>query len=61
MNKHKRRRAGNGPVNHIGFSADDGMSGSCSGEVLVGVPHDQGKGKVPIDDGALYDSTALAP
>lgn len=52
---------GDGRVYHISFTADDGMGGSCSGEVLVGVPHDMGKGKVPIDGGAMYDSTALAP
>ena len=52
---------GDGRVYHISFTADDGMGGSCSGEVLVGVPHDKGKGKVPIDGGAMYDSTALAP
>jgi hypothetical protein len=49
---------GNGRVYHIGFTAEDGNGGSCSGEVLVGVPHDQGKkGATPVDDGALYDST----
>ena len=30
------------------------------GEVLVGVPHDMGTGKVPIDVGALYNLTTLA-
>ncbi|MBM3945989.1 MAG: hypothetical protein FJ315_01130 [SAR202 cluster bacterium] len=48
---------GNGPVYHIGFTADDGNGDTCSGTVKVGVPHDQGKGKVPVDDGPLYDST----
>ena len=52
---------GNGRVYHIFFTADDGMGGSCSGEVLVGVSHDQGKGRVPVDDGPLYDSTAVTP
>ncbi len=47
--------AGNGRVYHIGFSADDSNGGACTGEVLVGVPHD--KHAAPIDDGALYDST----
>jgi hypothetical protein len=46
---------GNGRVYHIGFIAADGHGSSCSGEVLVGVPHNQGN--VPIDDGAVYDST----
>jgi YVTN family beta-propeller protein len=56
-----KKVSGNGRVYHIYFTADDGEGESCSGEVLVGVPHDQGKGKVPIDDGALFDSTALSP
>jgi hypothetical protein len=50
---------GNGRVYHIFFTADDGRGGTCEGEVLVGVPHDVKD--TPIDDGALYDSTALAP
>ena len=50
---------GNGRVYHISFTADDGRGGSCSCEVLVGVPHDVKK--LPIDDGATFDSTATAP
>jgi hypothetical protein len=46
---------GNGRVYHIGFTAADGHGGSCSGELLVGVPHDNNN--VPSDDGAIYDST----
>lgn len=53
----ERVAGGNGRVYHIGFTANDGHSGSCSGEVSVGVPHDQGQGSAPVDDGALYDST----
>jgi len=45
----------NGRVYHIGFTADDGNGGMCSGEVTVGVPHN--KKSTPIDDGAIYDST----
>jgi hypothetical protein len=52
---------GNGRVYHISFTADDGRGGACSGEILVGVPHDQGQGSVPIDDGALFDSTTISP
>ncbi len=52
---------GNGRVYHIFFTADDGKGGACTGEVLVGVPHDQGQQSVPIDDGALFDSTVVAP
>lgn len=46
---------GNGRVYHIGFAADDGHGGICTGEVRVGVPHDQSK--PVVDDSALYDST----
>jgi len=45
----------NGRVYHIGFTADDGNGGMCSGEVTVGVPHN--KKSTPIDDGTIYDST----
>jgi hypothetical protein len=50
---------GNGRVYHIYFGADDGYGGVCTGEVQVAVPHDQNK--PVVDDGALYDSTLLAP
>jgi hypothetical protein len=53
----ERDGGGNGRVYHISFTADDGHGGTCSGEVLVGVPHDQGVEGDPADDGALYDST----
>ncbi len=56
----ERSGQGDGRVYHIGFTADDGRGGTCSGEVLVGVPHDQGGGSTPIDGGALFDST-VAP
>jgi len=48
---------GDGRVYHIGFTADDGMGGTCKGEVLVCVPHDQGQGSTCVDGGALFDST----
>jgi hypothetical protein len=48
---------GNGRVYHIGFTAADGLGGSCSAEVMTGVPHD--RKDLPVDDGALYDSTLL--
>lgn len=52
------KQPGNGRVYHIGYTADDGYGGSCSGTVTVGVPHDQGKkGKPAVDEGPLYDST----
>ena len=51
------RNPGNGRVYHIGFTADDGNGGTCSGVVRVGVPHDRGGQSSPLDDGPLYDST----
>lgn len=48
---------GNGRVYHIGFTAEDGLGGMCSGELAVGVPHDNKD--TPVDDGALYDSTTF--
>jgi predicted extracellular nuclease len=54
----ERAADGNGRVYHITFTADDGHGGTCSDEVLVGVPHDSGKKtEPPVDDGPLYDST----
>jgi YVTN family beta-propeller protein len=47
---------GDGRVYHINFTAT-GASGSCTGSVTVGVPHDQGHGSL-VDEGPLYDSTA---
>jgi CSLREA domain-containing protein len=46
---------GDGRVYHINFTAT-GASGSCTGSVTVGVPHDQGHGSL-VDEGPLYDST----
>jgi hypothetical protein len=53
----ERDGLGNGRYYHIFFTADDGYGGTCSGEVLVGVPISKGADGAPIDDGALYDST----
>jgi hypothetical protein len=53
----ERDQNANGRVYHIFFTAGDGQNGFCSGEVLVGVPPDQGGQTEPIDGGALYDST----
>ncbi|MGB7934201.1 MAG: M64 family metallopeptidase [Gammaproteobacteria bacterium] len=36
-----KRVTGNGRIYHIGFTADDGQGGSCSGELAVAVPHDK--------------------
>lgn len=50
----------NGRVYHIMFVASaNGLS--CTGDVTVGVPHDLGNGRVPVDDGPQYDSTTAAP
>nr|WP_246357552.1 PKD domain-containing protein [Pyxidicoccus fallax] len=53
----ERSGPGNGRVYHLGFSASDRHGGTCTGTVTVGVPHDQGRGATPVDDGPLYDST----
>jgi len=51
----ERSGTGNGRVYHIEFTGDDGQNGTCTGEVIVGVPHD--KKDEPVDDGPTYDST----
>ena len=51
------KNPGNGRVYHVGFTADDGNGGACSGVVRVGVPHDRGGQASPVDDGPLHDST----
>jgi hypothetical protein len=53
----ERSGNGNGRVYQIGFSAQDGKGGKCESVVKVCVPHDQGQGKVCVDDGPQYDST----
>lgn len=53
----ERSGTGNGRVYAIAFAAEDGRGGSCAGSVKVGVPHDQGQGATPVDDGQQYDST----
>jgi predicted extracellular nuclease len=54
----ERAGDGNGRVYYVDFTVDDGRGGTCTGEVWVGVPHDQGKnGEPPVDEGPLYDST----
>jgi hypothetical protein len=51
----ERNGNGDGRVYHIRFTASDPRGSSCSGEVLVQVPHDQNK--PAVDGGPLYDST----
>ena len=53
----ERNGNGNGRFYHIFFTASDGNDGSCSGEVIVVVPKNLGARDVPVDGGALYDST----
>jgi uncharacterized repeat protein (TIGR01451 family) len=55
----ERHGLGNGRYYHIFFTADDGYGGTCSGEVVVGVPVSKGAGGAPVDDGALFDSTIV--
>ena len=50
----ERDGGGDGRVYHINFTAT-GASGSCTGSVTVGVPHDQGHGSL-VDGGSLYNS-----
>jgi hypothetical protein len=55
----ERDGGGNGRVYHVSFTADDGQGGTCSGEVLVGVP--ASVNSEPVDDGPLHDSTLVIP
>jgi hypothetical protein len=52
----ERSGRGNGRVYRVEFTASDDDGASCSGAVDVAVPHDQGRGHVPVDDGQAYDS-----
>jgi len=48
---------GDGRIYQINFTASDGKTGgTCTGSVLVGIPHDQGGSSMPIDKGIRYDS-----
>jgi len=57
----ERSGPGTGRLYFIGFTASDGMGDTCSGEVQVQVPHDQGQGFIPVDTGQRYDSTQVPP
>ncbi|MGD2109826.1 MAG: hypothetical protein PVI86_10575 [Phycisphaerae bacterium] len=52
-----RKIPGDGRVYHIGFTADDGNGGTCTGTVQVCVPHDRRTPATCVDGGPLYDST----
>jgi hypothetical protein len=56
----ERSGTDNGRVYTISFTATDGLiGGAASGTVKVCVPHDQDSGCTCIDDGPLYDATAV--
>jgi len=48
---------GDGRVYHIGFTANDGYGGVCTGEVKVCAPLSRTNVPACVDGGALYDST----
>lgn len=50
----ERSGKGNGRVYRVAFTGDDGEGGTCTGVAVVGVPHDRGKGKVPVDSGLVF-------
>jgi uncharacterized repeat protein (TIGR01451 family) len=50
----ERSGTGDGRVYRISFGVSDGLGGTCTGTAVVGVPHDQGKGSVPIDSGGVF-------
>ena len=52
----ERSGNGDGRVYEISFEANDGNGGTCTGSILVGVPHD--KKNTPIDSEDRYDSTS---
>jgi len=59
----ERSGTGDGRVYRISFSVEDGRGGSCTGTVIVGVPHDQG-GHPAVDSGEVFvdfPTSAAAP
>lgn len=53
----ERDGTSDGRVYHINFTATDSVNSTCSGEVKVCVPHDQGPPATCVDNGPLFDST----
>jgi hypothetical protein len=51
-----RDGGGNGRVYHIAFLATDSLGTSCSGEVIVSVPHDDKDVEDAVDDGPVFSS-----
>jgi hypothetical protein len=54
----ERSGGGDGRVYRISFNGSGGLDATCSGTVLVGVPHDQGPKGSPKDSGGTYNSFA---
>lgn len=52
----ERDGTGNGRTYYVQFSGSDGQGGTCTGEVTVCVPHDQGQGASCSNGGPLYAS-----
>jgi hypothetical protein len=52
----ERSGIGDGRVYGIRFEATDSRGASCTGRVFVGVPHDRGRGRVPVNSGLVFDS-----
>jgi hypothetical protein len=50
----ERDQNANGRMYYLRFTASDGLGGSCSSLVLVGVPPDQGGQTMPVGEGELY-------
>lgn len=52
----ERSGTGDGRVYRIAFTGSDPAGATCSGEVTVGVPHNQGPKGSPVDSGLVVDS-----
>ena len=52
----ERSGTGDGRVYVVSYTASDPDGGSCSGTIVVTVPHDQGKGSTAVDSGQAYNS-----
>lgn len=50
----ERSGTGDGRVYRVGFTVTDGLGGVCTGTADVGVPHDQGAHRTPIDSGGVF-------
>jgi len=55
--RRERSGLGDGRIYQVDYETTDGSS-SCTGSVIVGVPHDRGVGSIPVDSGNRYDSTS---